>query len=71
MASVGMGVLYEKMDDGKIMRVISPELRTKILNEYYWKHHQELNNAVNQQLEKYGKAIIIDCHSMSDIPFII
>ncbi len=70
MASVGMGVLYEKMDNGKIMRVISPELRSKILNEYYWAHHKKLNNAVNQQLEKYGKAIIIDCHSMSDIPFI-
>ncbi len=70
MASVGMGVLYEKMDDGKIMRVVSPELRIKILNDYYWTHHQKLNEAVNQQLEKFGKAIIIDCHSMSDIPFI-
>ena len=70
MASVGMGVLYEKTDDNLLMRKITPELRTKILDEYYWVHHQKLNNAVNQQLEKYGKAIIIDCHSMSDIPFI-
>ena len=70
MASVGMGVLYEKTDDNLWMRKITHELRTKILDEYYWVHHQKLNNAVNQQLEKYGKAIIIDCHSMSDIPFI-
>ena len=70
MASVGMGVLYEKTDNGEVMRKITPELRTKILDEYYWVHHKKLNNAVNQQLEKYGKAIIIDCHSMSDIPFI-
>ncbi len=42
------------------MRKITPELRTKILNDYYWKHHQKLNDAVNQQLEKYVKAIIID-----------
>ena len=70
MASVGMGVLYEKTDDNLLMRKITHELRTKILDEYYWVHHQKLNNAVNQQLEKYGKAIIIDCHSMSDIPFI-
>ena len=70
MASVGMGVLYEKTDDNLLMRKITPELRTKILDEYYRVHHQKLNNAVNQQLEKYGKAIIIDCHSMSDIPFI-
>lgn len=70
MASVGMGVLYEKTDDNILMRKITHELRTKILDEYYWVHHQKLNNAVNQQLEKYGKAIIIDCHSMSAIPFI-
>ena len=70
MASVGMGVLYEKTDDNLLMRKITHELRTKILDKYYWVHHQKLNNAVNQQLEKYGKAIIIDCHSMSDIPFI-
>ena len=70
MAKVGMGVLYEKTDDNLLMREISPKLRKKILDEYYWVHHQKLNNAVNQQLEKYGKAIIIDCHSMSDIPFI-
>ncbi len=66
----GMGVLYEKTDTGEIMREITPKLRTKILDEFYWKHHQKLNDAVNQQLEKYGKAIIIDCHSMSNIPFI-
>lgn len=70
MASVGMGVLYEKTDNGEVMRKITPELRTKILDEYYWVHHKKLNIAVNQQLEKYGKAIIIDCHSMSDTPFI-
>jgi N-formylglutamate deformylase len=54
-----------------IKMVIPPELRTKTLNKYYWKHHLKLNYAVNQKLEKYRKAIIIDCHSMSDIPFII
>lgn len=70
MSKVGMGVLYEKTDDNLLMREISPALRKKILDEYYWKHHQKLNNAVNQQLEKYGKAIIIDCHSLSDVPFL-
>jgi N-formylglutamate amidohydrolase len=70
MSKKGMGVLYEKTDTGEIMREITPELREKIINEYYRKHHQKLNDAVNQQLVKYGKAIIIDCHSMSDIPFI-
>ena len=70
MSKVGMGVLYEKTDDNLLMREISPSLRKKILEEYYWVHHKRLNDAVNEQLAKYGKAIIIDCHSMSDIPFI-
>ena len=70
MASVGMGVLYEKTDDDLLMRKITPELRAEILTDYYWNHHQKLNDAVNYQLNKYNKAIIIDCHSLSDIPFL-
>lgn len=68
MAQFGMGVLYEKTDNGNAMRIVNPELRKKILDEYYWKHHQRLNNAVNSQLEKYNKAIIVDCHSYPEIP---
>ena len=51
------------------MREISPSLRKKILEEYYWVHHKRLNDAVNEQLAKYGKATIIDCHSLSNTPF--
>lgn len=69
MAKYGMGVLYEKTDDGQLMRKISPKLRDKILTEYYWTHHNMLNNAVNKQLEKFGKAMIIDCHSFPSAPF--
>lgn len=68
MAQYGMGVLYEKNDDGKTIRTITPELREKILTEYYWKHHEKLSNAVNNQLSLYGKALIIDCHSYPSIP---
>ena len=68
MAQFGMGVLYEKTDNGNAMRIVNPELRKKILDEYYWKHHQRLNTAVNSQLEKYKEAIIVDCHSYPEIP---
>lgn len=68
MAQFGMGVLYEKTDIGDVMRIITPKLRKKILDEYYWKHHQKLNNAVNRQLEQYNKALILDCHSYPEIP---
>lgn len=68
MAKAGMGVLYEKTDDNQIMRVITPEIRKIILDNYYWKHHKKLTQAVENQLKNYNKAIILDCHSFPDIP---
>lgn len=68
MAKYGMGVLYEKSDDGDIIRIISPELREKILTEYYWKHHKYFSQAVDRQLKLFGKALIIDCHSYPSQP---
>ena len=70
MAQFGMGVLYEKTDDGKKLREINDSLRNRILNKYYFPHHENLNNAVKNQLNKFGNAFIVDCHSFSDIPFI-
>jgi N-formylglutamate deformylase len=69
MTQYGMGVLYEKNDDGTLMRVVTPELRTRILRDYYDKHHTKLGNAVNRQLELCGKALILDCHSYPSKPF--
>lgn len=68
MAKFGMGVLYEKTDENEVMRIISPTLRKKILNEYYFTHHSKLNSEVKKQLELYNRAIILDCHSFPDIP---
>jgi len=69
MAKKGMGVLYETFDDGEKMREISEELRNEILEEYYYPHHEKLTEAVEHQLKKHGKAIIIDCHTFPDKPF--
>lgn len=69
MARYGMGVLYEKSDAGEQMRVVDPELRERILNGYYRPHHKRLSNAVNEQLARFGKALIIDCHSYPATPF--
>jgi N-formylglutamate amidohydrolase len=68
MAQYGMGVLYEKNDDGETIRIVTPELKEKVLEEYYWKHHNKLSKAVNNQLDIFGKALIIDCHSYPSIP---
>lgn len=68
MAKYGMGILYERNDDGETIRKIIPELSEKILTDYYWKHHEKLSKAVNNQLNLCGNALIIDCHSFPSNP---
>ena len=70
MAKVGMGVCYEKSDDGRIIRKVSEELKQTILREHYWKHHNLLTNSVAEQLDLDGKALILDCHSFPSKPFV-
>ena len=68
MAQYGMGVLYEKKDDGEDLRKVTPALREKVLNDFYWKHHHKLSKAVDTQLSLFGKALIVDCHSYPGKP---
>jgi N-formylglutamate amidohydrolase len=68
MSIVGMGVLYEKLDSDEILRKVTPELREKILNDYYWKHHDKLTSNVEEQLELNDECIIVDCHSFPSTP---
>lgn len=68
MAKYGMGVLYEKDDEGNMIRNVSVELKEKILNDYYWPHHNKLTSAVDHQLNFFGKALILDCHSFPAMP---
>jgi len=68
MFKYGMGVLYEKSDDGNPIRIVTEELRENILTNYYWKHHSDLNKAVLRELKEFGKSLVIDCHSFPDTP---
>jgi N-formylglutamate amidohydrolase len=69
MFKYGRGFYYTHTDDGKELRLNNLDLKNKILNEYYLPHHQKLNDTINDKLEKFNEAIIIDCHSYSDVPF--
>lgn len=46
---------------------IFSKLRTRILNEYYWKHDNILTDRVKYQLEKFDVTTIVDCHSFPQI----
>jgi len=69
MAKFGMGVLYEKFDNGDTLRTVTPELRKTILQHYYRKHHEKLLNLVKSSLETKGKCLIVDCHSFPEESF--
>lgn len=68
MAKSGMGVLYEKFDNGEPLRTVKPKLRELILENYYWKHHNRLNDAVKKHLDERGTCLILDCHSFPSTP---
>ena len=70
MSKVGMGVLYESCDDGSLLRKVSPALRSRIISDYYWKHHNALLEEVNKQLIDNGSCLIVDCHSYPSKPLI-
>ena len=70
MAKSGMGVLYTKTDEGRMMRICTDALRARILEDYYYPHHSRLNAAVNDQLSQFGKALILDCHSFPRTPLL-
>ena len=69
MSAFGMGALYTRTDSGETLRNVTPDLRNKILNEYYYPHHKKLFDAVRTQLEKFSDVLIIDCHSFPNNPF--
>jgi N-formylglutamate deformylase len=68
MSKFGMGVLYEKFDNGNLLRVVTPELRSSILKDFYWDHHNKLTHLVKEHLEKNNSCLILDCHSFPSTP---
>ena len=68
MSKYGMGAVYTHFDSGELMREVTPNLRNSIMQEYYWKHHNEFTFAVSNELEKNGTCLIVDCHSYPSTP---
>lgn len=69
MSSKGMGVIYTHSSNGKQLRKnLTADERNNLLNTYYYPHHQVLSNAVKEQIDKYNKCLIIDCHSFPSEP---
>lgn len=68
MSKFGMGVLYEKFDNGNQLRVVTQELKSDVLNDYYWVHHNKFLDLVKTSLEQTKSCLILDCHSFPSSP---
>ncbi len=64
MAKIGMGSIYKSTSGMKPLRWdIAGEMRSKLLQEYYYPHHQRLETMVNKSLQLHGRCLVVDCHS--------
>ena len=70
MAKVGMGAVYERFDNGDLLRNVTAKLRAQIMQVYYWKHHTTFSDKVRTQLNKENSCLIVDCHSYPSTPVI-
>jgi N-formylglutamate deformylase len=64
MASRGMGAIYQSTSDlTPLRKTLTAQQRQRIMNTWYYPHHQKLEAAVLKSLYTYGKCFIVDCHS--------
>lgn len=69
MYAYGRGFFYTKTDAGQNLRQEDENLKNIIFRDYYQPHHNRLTDMVQEKLDRYGFATIIDCHSFADTPF--
>lgn len=69
MAKVGQGVIYKQSSLDKLLRrPLSWVERQYILEHYYYPHHALLTKATQNAICRYGRALILDCHSFAATP---
>jgi N-formylglutamate deformylase len=72
MAMLGLGALYQRGHDGQVIRPrIRGHDREEIIKRWYTPHHDWLLSAVEHGLSRASHALVIDCHSFPDEPFVV
>jgi len=67
-SKVGMGVIYTRTAHGKQLRRELDQHEKDSLMALYDAHHQALTEAVETELDREDKALIVDCHSFPSRP---
>ena len=69
MAAQGQGAIYMAASDGRrLKRGLSSIERRYLMERWYFPHHERLLRAVHAALSRYGRALVVDCHSFSSSP---
>lgn len=68
MAKVGMGALYTRSSTSETIRRLTAAAKRDCLNSLYYPYHRALSRAVKQCLKKFGKCLILDCHTFPANP---
>jgi len=68
-AAQGIGVIYMRGSRGQRLRnALTAQAREEMLERFYRPHHRRLAAAVDRQLARCGRCIVIDCHSFPREP---
>ena len=65
---VGQGVVYTRTADGRPLAHVTPEERAERIENLYDPYHEMLTVLVERELERFGMAFILDCHSFPTVP---
>jgi N-formylglutamate deformylase len=69
MTAVGMGVVYTRTSGGiELRQEPSLQERGQLLDTFYHPHHRRFAAAVDMELSRRERAIILDCHSFPARP---
>ena len=64
MASLGMGAIYRVTSSlAPLRRELSDDERASLMRAWYHPHHDRLEKAVGAAVGRYGRCLIVDCHS--------
>lgn len=69
MSSVGMGAVYLRNHKGSALRhPLTDAERNVLIAAWYTPHHNALTTKVEMALARFGKCLVVDCHSFPSMP---
>lgn len=71
MSRVGMGAIYTRTLDGRMLRRLTEDRREELMQKLYDPYHAELERKTEILIQQFGKCLIVDGHSFPQVPLAI